>query len=650
MRMPGIAQAFAALLLIVPAAPAQLTQTLPPGLEQIEGTSADSSLFLFTLPQQWHWIYAASNFPASGPIEITQIDLRADGTQSSWPAATYGDLEFQIGQAFVGSSSSAYPRNLGSLWDDGSPRTVARGPLALPGGSSPSVPRDWALSFPLAFVLDPRDGRELVLAWRATLPLSIPWMSLDSAATIGAQGAMMGVFFSPSSPIASVVDRARVPVVRIHYRQPSSIHAAFRGAASALPGTIAPGQSLALQDLSTTPDPRGITSWEWDFESDGIVDSRLPNPIFQTTTCGEYDITLRVADTSGARATTVRRKFVRVGLPQPLIAQFAFTAQHTSGGCPILYSYLDQSTGGATSWAWDFESDGIVDSTSRNPTQTVTTPGRRRVRLQVTNGCETSIAEREIVDRCNPADDCSVAIQLSGSPPYRNLTNILATRSPEFAVCSPPQADVWYTFVPDNTWSMSYVACPTSGPSGFAPEVQIYVGSCANLVRIACAPSSCVAPRDPQFLTYGQQRVYLRVSEPRGLQGTFDLLAGPSLSSAGYITRPFPGCGGARLDVQGAPRVGQTLNFQIASSGLPTAIWLGLGIQPMWLCDTPCFLTSYAHILVNAPSTSFPIPNGSYVSGSRFYAQGAIAGLPGGCGAGTALPFVTTDTVQIDVR
>jgi hypothetical protein len=647
--MPCVPKALAASMLLVPAAHAQLTQTLPPGLEQLEGASADSALFLFTLQQHWHWIYGASNFPPSGPIEITQIDLRPDATANSWPTAFFGDLQLEIGQPFVSSSSAAYPSNLGAFWDDASPRTCRTGPLILPIGSASRSPRDWVLSFPVSFVIDPRDERELVLAWRVPGPLSNPWMTIDAAATSRYQGAMMGAFFSSNATMASVIDRARVPVVRMHYRPLGAIHAAFRGAAWALPGTITPGQSILLQDLSSTPDPQGIRSWEWDFESDGVVDSRVRNPTFLASACGEFDVTLRVADASGARATAVRRKFVRVATPQPLVARFAYAEQRTSATCPITYAYTDQTTGGPTSWAWDFESDGIVDSTLQNPRQIVNATGRRRVRLQVGNGCETSIAEQVIDSWCNAADDCSRAIYLQGSPPYRNLSNVEATRSPQIAVCSPPNADVWYTFVPDGTWSMSYAACPTSGPSGFAPEVQVYVGACNNLVRIACVPSSCAVPVDPQFVTYGQQRVYLRVSEPRGLQGTFDLLAGPSLSSAGYITRPFPGCGGARLDVQGRPQRGQTLNFQIASNGSPTAIWLGLGIAPMWVCDAPCFLTSYAHILVSAPSTSFPIPNGTYVSGTRFFAQGAIAGGSGGCGVGTALPFATTDTLQIDV-
>ncbi len=50
--------------------------------------------------------------------------------------------------------------------------------------------------------------------------------------------------------------------------------------------------------------------------------------------------------------------------------------------------FTDASTG-ATSWAWDFEDDGITDATTQNPTFAYSTPGLKTVKLVINGGCGT---------------------------------------------------------------------------------------------------------------------------------------------------------------------------------------------------------------------------------------------------------------------
>lgn len=50
--------------------------------------------------------------------------------------------------------------------------------------------------------------------------------------------------------------------------------------------------------------------------------------------------------------------------------------------------FTDASTG-ATSWAWDFEDDGVTDATTQNPTFAYTTPGLKTVKLVINGGCGT---------------------------------------------------------------------------------------------------------------------------------------------------------------------------------------------------------------------------------------------------------------------
>ena len=63
----------------------------------------------------------------------------------------------------------------------------------------------------------------------------------------------------------------------------------------------------------------------------------------------------------------------------------AFSASATSGTAPLSVTFTDQSTGSPTSWAWDFDNDGIVDSEVQNPSYDFATVGTYTVKLTVTN-------------------------------------------------------------------------------------------------------------------------------------------------------------------------------------------------------------------------------------------------------------------------
>jgi PKD repeat protein len=60
----------------------------------------------------------------------------------------------------------------------------------------------------------------------------------------------------------------------------------------------------------------------------------------------------------------------------------AFTANPTSGHVPLAVSFTDQSTGGVTSWSWDF--GDRATSTGQNPTHSYRKPGTYTVSLTVT--------------------------------------------------------------------------------------------------------------------------------------------------------------------------------------------------------------------------------------------------------------------------
>lgn len=66
----------------------------------------------------------------------------------------------------------------------------------------------------------------------------------------------------------------------------------------------------------------------------------------------------------------------------------AFTADVTSGTALLTVHFTDQSKGSPTSWAWDFDNNGIVDSTEQNPAHTYAA-GTYTVKLTVANAANS---------------------------------------------------------------------------------------------------------------------------------------------------------------------------------------------------------------------------------------------------------------------
>ncbi len=68
-----------------------------------------------------------------------------------------------------------------------------------------------------------------------------------------------------------------------------------------------------------------------------------------------------------------------------------FLADEASGISPLLVQFVDESTlPSITSWAWDFDHDGVVDSDEQNPQFTYDEPGTYSVKLVVNNDTESS--------------------------------------------------------------------------------------------------------------------------------------------------------------------------------------------------------------------------------------------------------------------
>ncbi len=131
----------------------------------------------------------------------------------------------------------------------------------------------------------------------------------------------------------------------------------------------------------TDQSTNGPTSWDWNF-GDGSAHAYTANPSHQYTAAGDYTVTLTATNACGSDAE-VKTGYIHVTAPTyPPVA--AFTGTPTSGSIPLEVTFTDQSTGGATSWAWNF-GDGSPVSYVQNPVHTYTSVGDYTVTLTATN-------------------------------------------------------------------------------------------------------------------------------------------------------------------------------------------------------------------------------------------------------------------------
>lgn len=93
---------------------------------------------------------------------------------------------------------------------------------------------------------------------------------------------------------------------------------------------------------------------------------------------GTYNVTLV---TSNIFNTSTFTSIVSVGGPPTA----NFSASPLSGAPPLTVYFTDSSTGGATSWFWDFTNNGSDDSSVQNPSYTYNSDGVYSVRLRAEN-------------------------------------------------------------------------------------------------------------------------------------------------------------------------------------------------------------------------------------------------------------------------
>ncbi|MDQ1255245.1 MAG: hypothetical protein QG646_4524, partial [Euryarchaeota archaeon] len=145
--------------------------------------------------------------------------------------------------------------------------------------------------------------------------------------------------------------------------------------------------TVQIVDASTG----GVSSYAWDFNNDGTIDSTQQSPLYTYNEAGIYSVNLTVANSVGIDSE-VKTGYIVVSGSSSVAPIANFTATPTSGNAPLTVQFTDASTGTVSSYAWDFNNDGTVDNTEKSPSYTYSAAGTYTVNLTV-NGQDGSDSE-----------------------------------------------------------------------------------------------------------------------------------------------------------------------------------------------------------------------------------------------------------------
>jgi gliding motility-associated-like protein len=169
-------------------------------------------------------------------------------------------------------------------------------------------------------------------------------------------------------------------------------------------------QSSIFNNSSTIPSG-SITTWNWDFTSDGVIDNTTQNPTYTYSQGGSFNCTLHATSNEGCTDSLTKSVTVYFN---PVAD---FKAPSVCAGTATQFTDMSTSQSGTiTGWDWDYTGNGTFDNVSQNPSTVYTGTGLFLVTLQVqTNyGCMSSVKKPVHI---NPVPTSSFAVtQKAGCP------------------------------------------------------------------------------------------------------------------------------------------------------------------------------------------------------------------------------------------
>ncbi len=166
---------------------------------------------------------------------------------------------------------------------------------------------------------------------------------------------------------------------------------------------------LAVDFVAAGSDADGyITSYEWDFNGDGVYDKNtgtVGSASYTYSNAGTYNAIVRVTDNGGAVAVSdpiTINVSTSVNMP-PVVSSFTTQKVHGTDGMTIEFDAVASDPDGViTKYDWDFDGNGTIDATTATSpaTYTFTTEGKYTPTVTVTDNygatasAQTNVAVR----------------------------------------------------------------------------------------------------------------------------------------------------------------------------------------------------------------------------------------------------------------
>ena len=142
-----------------------------------------------------------------------------------------------------------------------------------------------------------------------------------------------------------------------------------------------------------------ITSYEWDYDGDGVYDGNTgstPGATYNYTTPGTYNAKVRVTDDGGASTVSNAVTVTILSATNELPSINSFSAAPTTGATPLpvtFYATASDTDGTIVKYEWDFDGNGAydVETTTSPASHTYNTYGSYTARVKVTDDGGASI-------------------------------------------------------------------------------------------------------------------------------------------------------------------------------------------------------------------------------------------------------------------
>ena len=143
-----------------------------------------------------------------------------------------------------------------------------------------------------------------------------------------------------------------------------------------------------------TDSSKNVTGWYWDFNNDGTNDTTMQNPTYTYNDAGVYSVKLTAVNANGTNSKLATITVSEKGSTVYPVANFSSNV--SVGSAPLAVKFTDLSKN-ATGLSWDFDNNGIIDSTDQNPVNVYATPGVYKVNLTAVNANRIE----QVLDNCD---------------------------------------------------------------------------------------------------------------------------------------------------------------------------------------------------------------------------------------------------------